>query len=295
VFVNHAFLSQGNAVTVFDASAYLGVLVIGESLVLLCGYFDLSLESTVAFAPMVGIWLTTSKSNGGLGLLHNGALGLVAVLLAGALVGLFNGVAIVFLRLNAFMVTLGMLVMLRGLTYWMTDGATISLPNRTIVYIGQRVWFGWPSEIYVAVGLFVVAAIFLRYHRVGRSIYAIGGNSEAARAAGIRVNLTLVCVFVAASVLAAIAGLILAGQLNAITVAQGQGDIFNVFAAACIGSISLSGGRGTMFGAGLGVLFFGVIDNVLTLAQVPSEILDAATGAVILLALGINRFTYEKE
>ena len=132
--------------------------------------------------------------------------------------------------------------------------------------------------MYIVVGLFILAAVFMRRHRFGRALYAIGGNEEAARAAGLRVDRVLIIAYVIAGLLSAVGGMMLAGQVNAVTAEQGSGMIFTVFAAAVIGGISLKGGRGTMVGAGLGVLFLGLIENVLTLAQVSSQVIQAAEG-----------------
>ena len=127
---------------------------------------------------------------------------------------------------------------------------------------------GLPLAVWLAALAFVVAGIVLRYHRLGRALYAIGGNPEAARAAGIRVERITWGVYVVAGVLAAIGGLVITGYVGAISANQGNGMIFTVFAAAVIGGISLDGGKGTMFGALTGVLLLGVVQNLLTLAQV---------------------------
>ena len=291
---NDAFLTQGNVISILQASAVLGVLVVAESIVLIAGRFDLSLESTVGFAPMLAAWLIAAPELGGKGAIGS-AFAVPIVLLAGALVGAFNGFAIVFLRLNAFMVTLAMLILLRGLTYSMTNGATISGPPESMVFIGQQVIFDVPIEVFLVIGLFIVAALMMRYHRFGRAVYAIGGNEEAARAAGLRVNQRLMYAYIIAGVLSAVAGMILAGQVDAVTTQQGSGLIFTVFAAAVIGGISLNGGRGAMIGAGLGVLFLSLIGNVMTLAQVPSQVIDAVRGVVILAALLVNRLTFEED
>jgi simple sugar transport system permease protein len=131
----------------------------------------------------------------------------------------------------------------------------------------------------------------LRYHRLGRALYAIGGNAEAARAAGIPVERITRGVYVLAGVLAAVGGLVTTGYVGAISANQGNGMIFTVFAAAVIGGISLDGGKGTMFGALTGVLLLGVVQNVLTLAQVPSFWIQAIYGAIILGSLMVARVT----
>ena len=131
----------------------------------------------------------------------------------------------------------------------------------------------------------------LRYYRLGRALYAIGGNPEAARAAGIRVERSPGGSIVLAGMLAAVGGLVITGYVGAISANQGNGLIFTVFAAAVIGGDSLDGGKGTMFGALTGVLLLGVVENLLTLAQVPSFWIQAIYGAIILGSLMVARIS----
>jgi simple sugar transport system permease protein len=151
-------------------------------------------------------------------------------------------------------------------------------------------FLGLPLAVWLAALAFAIAGIMLRYHRLGRALYAIGGNPEAARAAGIRVERITWGVYVLAGVLASLGGLAITGYVGAISANQGNGLIFTVFAAAVIGGISLDGGKGTMFGALTGVLLLGVVGNLLTLAQVPSFWIQAIYGAIILGSLMVARF-----
>jgi simple sugar transport system permease protein len=148
-----------------------------------------------------------------------------------------------------------------------------------------------PVSLLVTVAIFIVVGLFLRYHRVGREIYAVGGNREAARAAGIRVDRVRIGVYVAGSVLAAIGGLMEAGRTLSVASTQGysEGIIFNVFAAAVIGGVSLRGGRGGMLGAALGVALLALVQNILDLNNVNPYWIDAIDGSVILLALIMAR------
>ena len=138
--------------------------------------------------------------------------------------------------------------------------------------------------------IFLGCGLFLRYHRTGRAIYAIGGNVEAARAAGIRVDRVTIGVFAVAGVLASLAGLMTAGHVDAVTANQGNNLIFTVFAAAVIGGISLDGGRGRILGAFTGVVLLGLVQNILVLSQVSTFWISAADGAIILAALILARF-----
>ncbi len=288
-FVSPAFLTPTNLSNVFQQSAVLGFVTFAGAVIILAGKFDLSLEGTVNFAPMLGAWLLTVLPPGsGLGL--NPVVAVFVTVGAGALIGLTNGVFVVFLGLNAFLVTLAMQILLRGLTYTLTSGLTIESPDPSFVWIGQADVAGVPVSIIATALLFFVGALFMRYHKYGRWILAVGGSHEAARAAGIRPGLVWIGTFVFGGILAAIAGLILSGRVDAVTVGQGSGITFDMFAAAAIGGISLNGGRGNLLGALLGVVLLGEIGNVMTLAQVPTQTIDAVRGVLILIALVINRF-----
>jgi simple sugar transport system permease protein len=287
--VSDAFLTSANITNLLQQSAVLGVVVIAEALILLVGRFDLSLESIVGLAPMVVAWMITATGVGGLGIGLDPLLAMALALAIGGVVGAVNGTLVVKLQLNAFIVTLAMLILLRGLVLGISHGQTFfNLPSE-FLYLGTATWIGVPASVWIVAGLFVVAAGFLRYHRVGRSIYAIGGNAAAARAAGIRVDRIIIGVYVVGGVLAAFAGLLLTARIASVTAGQGQNLIFTVFAAAVIGGISLDGGRGRMIGALSGVLLLGIIQNILTLSQVQSFWIDACFGAIILISLVISR------
>ena len=139
--------------------------------------------------------------------------------------------------------------------------------------------------------LFAVGIFVLGYTRRGRALYAIGGNAAAARAAGIRTDRVIWGTLILGGVLAALGGLMFSGHLGSVAANQGSGYIFQVFAAAVIGGVSLNGGKGSVFGAFTGVLLLFMIRNVLTLAGVAAEWIDALNGAVILAALIISRVT----
>ena len=288
---NEAFLLPANWITILQQSSVLALLVLAESLVLIGGKFDLSLESTVGLAPMFGAWLLSAASLGGSGLMVNPFVAIVATLAVGIAIGVINGLLIVRLGLNAFIVTLSMLILLRGLTLGVTSGKTLYDLPASFTYLGSAVWLSVPLSVWISGALFALGAGFMRYHRYGRAIYAIGGNAEAARAAGIRVERVTWVVYIVASALAALAGLMLSGRLGAVTAQQGSNLIFTTFAAAVIGGISLNGGKGSLLGALAGVLLLGIVTNILTLSQIASFWIDATFGAIILVAQCLNRFT----
>lgn len=291
---SEAFLTGDNIISILRQSSELAVMTVALSLILIAGKFDLSLESTFGLAPMFAAWLMLPDAVGGGGMEIPPALAIVACLLVGALIGLFNGFLIVKAGLNAFVVTLAMLILLRGVDLGLTNGATLYDFPEAFTYLGAAKWFGIPVSIFVAGAIFLVAGLILRFHRYGRAVYAVGGNPEAARAAGIPVEKIIWATFIIGGLLAALAGLMLSGRIASTTADQGRNLIFTVFAAATIGGISLDGGRGTMFGALTGVLLLGIISNILTLSQVPSFWIDAVYGAVILLALILAKITSDQ-
>ena len=290
-FVSPAFLTQANLTTILTSSAALALIVLAEALIVITGKFDLSLESTAGFAPAIGAMVVLPSANNGFGLELPTFLGLLVVLAIGLAVGFVNGFMVVRLKLNAFIVTLAMLIILRGMLVGATTGRTLfDLPDAFYALM-ITTFLGLPLAVWLAAAAFAVAGVMLRYHSLGRALYAIGGNPEAARAAGIRVERITWGVYVLASLLAAVGGLVITGYVGAISANQGNGMIFTVFAAAVIGGISLDGGKGTMFGALTGVLLLGVVQNLLTLAQVPSFWIQAIYGAIILGSLMIARLT----
>jgi simple sugar transport system permease protein len=284
-----AFFTTSNFSNTAQGSAALGMVVVAETLILLTGSFDLSLQSIYGLAPMVGAWLIVTKDGHGLGTDWNPALGILVVLGIGAAVGLFNGIMVVKLRFNAFIFTLAMLILLAGIQQGIVSGQSAYNMPRSFVYLGSVYWFGFPLSAWTTLAVFLVAGLFLRYHRIGRAIYAIGGNLEAARAAGIKVDRIRIGVFGAAGVLAAIGGLMTAGQVLTVTANQGNNLIFTVFAAAVIGGIALEGGRGRMLGAFTGVVLLGMVNDVLVLRNTSTFWIDAVNGAIILVALALAR------
>ncbi|SEC21888.1 simple sugar transport system permease protein [Streptomyces sp. 3213] len=289
--VNPVFLQADNLINVLQTMSEMALLVLAQTMILIVKKMDLSLESTMGLAPGVAAWLVVPAGAGhGLGLLP-GAWAVPITLAVGALVGVINSLLIIRFGLNGFIVTLGMLIVLRGILTGISGGQTFFQLPQSMLYAGTAEWFGMPASIWICLALFAVAIVVLGWTSFGRSLYAIGGNVDAAKAAGIRTDRVLWIVIVTGSVLAALAGLLLSGRLASVASAQGNGYIFTVFAAAVIGGISLNGGRGTMFGAFCGILLLFMIQNVLTLAGVPAQWIGALNGLIILVALAISRIT----
>ena len=289
--LNRSFLSYDNIYGILQQASELAVLVMGLTLVLITGKFDLSLESTFGLAPMVGAYLVLSTGDGGLGLLGSPILAILAIFVVGGLIGVFNGFLVVYLKFNAFIATLATLILLRGIALGLTQGETLSSLPTQMTAMGQTSFAGLPTSFLVAAVVFAALTLFLTRHKAGRMLYAVGGNQQAARVAGVRIERVVMAVFIVAGVLAALAGLLQAGRIASVPASLGQNLIFSAFAAAVLGGVSLNGGKGTMAGACGGVLLLVLIQNVLILSHVPSYWIDATTGGIILVALLISRLT----
>lgn len=278
------FLSQLNITNILLHSAVLGIMVVGEVHCLLLGKVDLSIESTLGFTAMMGaIMMWDYKWSPFM------AIGLMLVL--GVLIGLFNSFMILRFKINDFIVTLGMLTVLRGLSLVISNGTTrYGFPKEFLAFAAHT-----PDGL-ISVPVLIMLATYIIFHTIlskrvfGRKVYATGGNSEAAYAAGINTSAILVRVYVTTGVLAALSGIILASRLDSVPTSLGQGMVFEVMAASVVGGVSMWGGRGNLIGALGGVLLLSSIDSALTLTQVPSFWVQTAKGLILLLAVFLDAF-----
>lgn len=294
--ISPVFLTPQNLTNILQQQSEISLVVLGQAMVMILGRMDLSLESTVGLAPGIAAWLILPSGLAhGLGTELPGWLAVPITLLAGFAIGCLNGLLIVKFRLNGFIVTLGMLITLRGLLNGISGGQTFFGLPESMTWLGTTQWLGIPASIWVSLVLFAAGIFALGYTRVGRSLYAIGGNAAAAKAGGIRVDRTIWITLIIAGGLAALAGLMLAGRLGSVAAVSGEGWIFTVFAAAVIGGISLNGGKGTIFGAFTGILLLFTVQNVLTLAGVSANWINFLNGAIILGALVVSRLASGKD
>jgi simple sugar transport system permease protein len=278
------FLTSYNLLNILEQVSVLGLTTIGLTFILLIGRLDLSLEGLVGFAPMLAAVLLVPVASGGFGTELPGWTGPLIALGAAGFIGWLNGFMVVKIGLNPFISTLGLLVLLRGGVLIISNGRSIYSPGDALTYLGSERLLGIPLAVLVFAVIALGVGLMLQFHRFGRALYAVGGNESAARAAGIDVDRVIWSAFVVSGLLAGLAGILMTGRLDSAVTTQGQNIIFSAFAAAVIGGVSLGGGRGTVTGVISGVLLIGVINNLLTLADVPSFYVQATTGAVIIIA-----------
>jgi ribose transport system permease protein/inositol transport system permease protein len=276
------FLSVSNILNILLATATIGILAIGATFVISSGGLDLSLGSVMGLAGVAGAYVAVN-----LGL--PAALGALACLAAGAAAGWVNGQLVTRAGVPAFIVTLGMLGLARGLALVISDGRSIYGLPPGLVYLGQGRPFGVPMPVFVFVGAALVAHYVLAYTRFGRHTLALGDKEQAARAAGIRIDAHRRRLYVLSGACAGLAGLVFMARVNAGDPTAGLSYELTAITAAIIGGTNLFGGRGSILGAMIGALIMGVLQNGLNLLAVQSYYQQMAIGAVLILAVFIDR------
>ena len=279
------FLTPNNIGNIFRQTAFLALLALGEFIVIVTAGIDLSVGSTLALAMMSTAVLSVAGVPW--------PILLLTPFLVGGAVGVVNGVGLTKLHMpHPFIMTLGMLNVVRGLTNLISGGVPISgLP-------GEVRWLGagnisiagtqMPVSVVVVVVTFAMAWLFLQYTRMGRHIYAIGGNPQAARVSGINVDGTLVVVYTVCGVLAGFSGLLLAGRTNSGFPNAGIGAELDAISAVIIGGASFFGGRGTVVGVFAGVLVIGMMRNLLNLSNVQVFWQQILIGVVIIAVVAFD-------
>ncbi len=221
--------------------------------------------------------------------------GVLTGVLAGTLLGVFNGWTITKFRVPAFVATLAMLAIARGLTMLWTGGFPISGLGHDLVTIGTGWFLGIPLPVWISGVIVLMAIIIAKKTRLGRHIYAIGGNESAAKLSGININRVKIIVYAIAGGLAAVGGIILTSRLNSAQPNAGVSYELDAIAAVVIGGTSLSGGRGTVRGAVIGAIIIGVLNNGLVLLNVSPFWQQVVKGFVILIAVAIDKINKKDE
>lgn len=285
------FLGSGNLFNAVQSISDTGVIAVGMTLVILIGGIDLSVGSVFGLA---GIGVAVLLVNGGLPVFP----AVVLVLAIGFAFGLLQGIASARFGIQAFIVTLAGMQIARGLARIWSGGQGVSLtygdqPGQVPVafsLLGERTFNGVvPISALIFLGVAALAVLALRVTAFSRHVYAIGGNEKAARLSGVPVLRVKILVFGLCGLLAALAGIMHVGELDFAGPNDGVGYELNAIAAVVIGGTSLSGGRGSVVGTVAGALLVGVLNNILGLRDVDSNIQLLIIGVVIVLAAGVQR------
>jgi ribose transport system permease protein len=274
------FFTERNLLAVLVTASVIAVLAVGQFHVMVTGGIDLSVGSVVALSSVVSALML---SHG-----HPLILAIVAALAVGALCGVVNGVLVVYGRVAAFIATLAMLSVARGLAYIIQQDRLIPISDRTFLSIFAGRVAGIPAPVLIALLVMVVSAIVMTLTPAGRRLYAFGGNPEAARLSGLPVNRDVLMAYVTSATLASIAGLMLAAQLRQGSAITGSGYELDSIAAAVVGGTALMGGTGDPVRAVLGALVIAAISNIMDIRGIAAEAQLIVQGAVIVLAVYIT-------
>ena len=256
----------------------------GGAVVLITGNFDLSTEGTLEFTSVLAGWLMVKAYPGGpFGL--SPFIVLPLIVLVGCLIGVVNGVFVSVLKVNPFIVTLTTMLILKGAAAIPTQANTIYQLPSAYEWVGNSTWGGFSAIAFVAVALYALLLLYMRYSLFSRHCYAIGGNSQAAVENGIPVKRVIIGAYALSGGFAAIAGWLDAARVASASPGLDDGIIFTVFAAMVIGGVSLVGGRGSLLGAAAGALLMTCVNNVLNLVALPPLYVDFVRGLVLLIAV----------
>ncbi|WP_102960366.1 ABC transporter permease [Mangrovicella endophytica] len=295
------YFSTSNFLIMASHVAIFGLLAIGMLLVILTGGIDLSVGSTLGLAGVIAGFLMQGVQLDAFGVVLYPPVWVVVVLTlcVGALVGAINGVLIAYFKVPAFVATLGLLYVARGIALLMTNGLTYNnlggrpeLGNTGFNWLGFDRLFTVPIGVIILAVVALVCSVLLNRTAFGRWVYSTGGNARAAELSGVPVKRVQVTVYILSGICAAIAGLVLSSQLTSAGPTAGTTYELTAIAAVVIGGAALTGGRGNIRGTMLGAFVIGFLSDGLVIIGVSSYWQTVFTGAVIVLAVLLNSIQY---
>ena len=281
------FLDLENFENVLRQNTFLIIVSLGQMLVLLTGGFDLSVGTGTALVSVVTATVMADIYNAGGGSVGFAiALGMVVGVLAGAGVGLFNGIGVSVFRVSPFIMTLGTSSIALGLALYMTSGVPVrGMPPKFADVFGFGEWAGLATPIWVTAVVVVIMTVVLNWTRLGRYFYAIGGNANAATLSGVMVRTNLTAAYVMAGALMGLSSVLLTARLETGEANIGVSLPLQSIAACVIGGVSLRGGIGRVSSAVLGALFIGLVQNGMNLARIQSYLQMIVLGALLIIAV----------
>ena len=275
------FLSAKNVINIVRQCSMFGIVVVGVSMVMIGGGMDLSVGSQMAVDGMLVGYMMV---NSGLPI----PVAIVATIVIGCVMGAINGLVAVKLHIMPIIVTLGTMLILEGVAYLITGGYPITGMPEAFTVIGQGYLGIIPIPVIIFAAFVIFGWVVMNKTYLGREIYALGGNREAARLAGINVDRLTIIVYTFCGFAASIAALIMVGRTNASQPGAGSSYAFDCMTAACLGGVSIAGGEGKISGTVVGVLILGMLDNGLVLMSVNSNWQSVIKGLILLAAVAID-------
>ncbi|MCI8417768.1 MAG: ABC transporter permease [Lachnospiraceae bacterium] len=286
--ISPVFLTSRNMTNILSQVSFTAVLALGQTFVMLTGGIDLSVGSVLGITSMVGAMLMRST--------ESVFLAITVTLLLGAIIGCVNGLLVSRFDIPAFVVTLGMMQVCRSADYLLSGGHAVNkLPDSFRAIAGAEIAAGFRVYYLVIILLFFVVHWVLSNTKLGRYTYAIGSNVEATRLAGVNTKLYTLLPYIISGLMAAIGGVLMGSRFGAVDPNYGNSYEMNTLAAVVIGGCAMTGGKGTILGTAIGVLFMGVLTNGLDITGVSPYWQGVATGSVLILALLFERLTNRKK
>jgi ribose transport system permease protein len=276
------FTEMNNVLNILKQSSITAILAAGMTIVILTGGIDLSVGSTLALSGVISVML----SNAGVPPL----LAMLTGIATGYMAGVINGYFTAVTKLPSFVVTLGGMTYLRGIAFVISGGLPLVLLNKFFIFFGSGYILKVPTPIYIMATVYVIMFFILKYTMFGRHVYAIGGNEEAARLTGIKVERTLIHVYSISGLMAGIAGVVMAGRVISGQPNAGVSFELDAIAAVILGGTSFVGGVGRIQGTIIGVLIMAVLSNGLTLMNVDFYWQMIVKGLVIVIAVLLDKF-----
>ncbi|MDY0371306.1 MAG: ABC transporter permease [Sphaerochaetaceae bacterium] len=275
------FFSIPNFLNIARQTSITAIIAVGMTYVIIINGIDLSVGAIVGLA---GVLCAVFITNLGM----NPLLAIVLVLVVSAVIGLIIGATVAYIKIPPFIITLAMQQIVRGVAFVITSGYPVYLKNPLMNTIGRGFFLGIPTPVYIMAVIFIAGGFMLHRMRLGRYIYAVGGNIQTARLSGIKVERVIVIVYILIAVFCGISGVILSGRLSSGTPNAGTGFEMDVIAATILGGTSFAGGEGTVFGTLIGALLMGVLSNGLNIMNVDPYIQMIIKGFVIFLAVFLS-------
>jgi len=281
-FYSEFFLTSRNLSNVARQISVVGIVSLGEALVIIAGGIDLSVGSIIGLSAVLTALAATDPGSP--------LLGLLTALVTGTVVGAINGLLVTKARINPFITTLGTLSVARGAALLATNGSPVRFDN-------WAAWLGYgkigavPVQFLLLVVLAILVSFYAGRTRWGRNIYAVGDNARAARLAGVNVRSTRITVFIICGGLAGLGGMLLGGMLTNANPSLGLGYELDVIAAVILGGVALTGGRGSIVGVVIGAALMGLLRNAFVLLNVSGYWQTITIGLVVILAVGADSFT----
>ncbi len=287
------FLQRANIDQNLKNCSWIAIMAVGVTVLIIAGGIDLSIGAAYCLAAVTGAmvlrgaWAETPPSPAWLI-----PAGILASLLAGTLCGVANGAMVTLLRVHPFIITLGTMSIFRGIAFVSTTGQSVTnFPENFGDTVRETVGEFTIVPLIITAAVVVAGEVYLRHTAAGREVYAVGGNELAARFSGVRVSRIKLTVFTIAGLSAGVAAVVTLGIFGSADSSTGRGYELDVIAAAVVGGASLSGGRGTAFGALLGALVIQLIANGIVILEIDQAYTEIIKGAVIILAVVLDRFS----